>query len=152
MEGSAPKPIKASELLKKIRELLKVEGIPEIETSIIEQEEKIINEEVVEQLKKYGGADMVINVFKDFEIEATEQIDSCLADVKTKNYEGIKSNLHTLKGNAGTLGIERIAKLAVKIESDLKNNMYDETGKDLEELRSNFEEFKVYYPKFLTQH
>ncbi len=146
------KPIKASELLKKIRELLKVEGIPEIETSIIEQEEKIINEEVVEQLKKYGGADMVINVFKDFELEATEQIDSCLADVKTKNYEGIKSNLHTLKGNAGTLGIERIAKLAVKIESDLKNNMYDETGKDLEELRSNFEEFKVYYPKFLTQH
>src|SRR5690606_30910851 len=148
------KPIKANELLQKIRELIHIEGVPNIETSIIieEEEEKIINEAVVEQLKKYGGSEMVVNVFQDFEVESQEQIDDSIQALKTRNYEVIKSHLHTLKGNAGTLGVERVAKLAIKIESDLKNNMYAEIEKDLQELRSKFEEFQLYYAKFLTQH
>ncbi len=146
------KPIKASELLKKIRKLIHMgPNDEENETVYIENEEKIINEEVINQLKKYGGTEMVSSVFKDFELETNEQIEECLNDLDDENYHNIKLNLHTLKGNAGTLGIEQIAKLSIKIESDLKNNMYDELRKDLEDLKSKFEEFTVYYPVFLNQ-
>ena len=100
----------------------------------------------------YSGIDPLLCLEKSvLESSTNNCIFSLSSRSKTNDFDNIKSILHTLKGNAGTLGIERIAKLAVKIESDLKNNMYDETEKDLEELREKFEEFKVYYPKFLTQ-
>ncbi len=146
------KPIKANELLKKIRELINMEATFDAsENEIVTQEDIIINEDVVDQLKKYGGLDMVESVFKDFESETKEQINQCIEDLEKSDYHNIKLNLHTLKGNAGTLGIEKVAKLTIKIESDLKNNMYGELESDLDELKSKFEEFQRYYPLFLKQ-
>jgi len=152
MDDYISKPIKANELLKKIRELIKMEeplNTNEVKKDAV-QEEKIINEEIVNQLKNYGGEDMVLNVFKDFEQESYEQIESCFASLPGKDYDNMLVNLHTLKGNAGTLGVERIAKLAVKIEGNLKNKYYNGLEEHLDDLRSKFEEFKLYYPKFLN--
>ncbi len=146
------KPIKAHELLKKIRQLINLEQISDSsEEMVMEDEDQIINSEVIDQLKKYGGLDMVENVFKDFELETKEQIDQCFEDLEKEDFHNIKLNLHTLKGNAGTLGIEKVAKLSIKIESDLKNNMHGELASDLEELKAKFEEFELFYPIFLKQ-
>lgn len=147
------KPIKASELLNKIRTLLHIEkGTIEIELSVIEEKESIINLEIVEQLKKYGGEDMVTSVFTDFENETTEQIESCILSLNEDNYENILINLHTLKGNAGTLGIEKVSKLTIDIEAKLKEEkrIYEDLAEELNELKKSFDEFKNYYPTFLN--
>ena len=147
------KPIKANELLNKIRSILHIEkGSKEIELEVIDNKESIINEEIVEQLKKYGGDEMVMNVFTDFENETTEQIDSCILSLNDGNYENILINLHTLKGNAGTLGIEKVSNLTIEIEARLKKEkrIYKDLESELNELKQNFEEFKNYYPTFLN--
>ena len=147
------KPIKASELLNKIRSLLHIEkGAKEIEISVVEEKEAIINLEIVEQLKKYGGQEMVLSVFTDFENESREQIDSCILSLNDGNYENILINLHTLKGNAGTLGIEKVSLLTIDIEARLKEEkrIYKGLESELNELKQNFEEFENYYPTFLN--
>ena len=147
------KPIKASELLNKIRSLLHIEkGTKEIEIEVVEEKESIINVEIVEQLKKYGGEEMVLNVFSDFENETTEQINSCILSLNDGNYENILINLHTLKGNAGTLGIEKVSNRTIDIEARLKKEerIYEDLEDELNELKQNFEEFKNYYPTFLN--
>lgn len=147
------KPIKANELLNKIKTLLDLDREEkEIEVEVQENEESIINQEIVDQLKKYGGDEMVMNVFTDFENESKEQIDSCILSLKDGNYENILINLHTLKGNAGTLGIEKVSKLVIELEGKLKQEkkLYDGLADELEELKRCFEEFKVYYPTFLN--
>ena len=146
------KPIKASELLNKIRSILHIErGTKEVELETIAPEESIINLEIVEQLKKYGGEEMVMNVFADFEKESHEQIESCFLSLNDGNYENILINLHTLKGNAGTLGIEKVSHRTIEIEGRLKEKkqIYKGLEDELNELKKNFEEFKNYYPTFL---
>jgi hypothetical protein len=147
------KPIKAKELLNKIRTLLhiKKDDTP-LEITTIVTKDTIINLDIVEQLKKYGGEEMVYSVFTDFENETTEQIDSCIVSLEDGNYENILINLHTLKGNAGTLGIERVSELTIAIEGKLKvqKKIYEGLAGELAELKSRFEEFKGYYPTFLN--
>ncbi len=146
------KPIKASELLNKIRQLLNIESPVNVEVEEKQEEDVIINQEIVNQLVKYGGEEMVMNVFSDFEKESQEQIDSCILSAKDGNYENILINLHTLKGNAGTLGIDKVSKLTIDIEARLKKEkkIYKSLDKELDELKERFEEFKNYYPTFLN--
>jgi hypothetical protein len=147
------KPIKANELLNMIRKILNIHRDDKsIEYKPIEKEESIINQEVVDQLKKYGGDEMVMNVFEDFEKEGAEQIESCILSLNDGNYENILINLHTLKGNAGTLGIEQMSKLTINIEAKLKGEeeIYDGLEDELNVLKKKFEEFKEYYPTFLN--
>ncbi|MDZ7604922.1 MAG: response regulator [Cyclobacteriaceae bacterium] len=147
------KPIKAKELLNKIRTLLhiKKDDTP-LEIMTVESNDMVINHDIVNQLKKYGGEEMVISVFTDFENETTEQIDSCFVSLEDGNYENILINLHTLKGNAGTLGIDKVSQLTVEIESRLKlqKKIYVGLAEELVELKLRFEEFKKYYPTFLN--
>ncbi len=147
------KPIKANELLNKIRSLLNIQRDDKtIEYQTVEKEVSIINQDVVDQLKKYGGEEMVMNVFTDFENESSEQIESCILSLNDGNYENILINLHTLKGNAGTLGIEQVSNLTIEIEAKLKKEkkIYDTLADELNELKNKFEEFKDYYPTFLN--
>jgi signal transduction histidine kinase/CheY-like chemotaxis protein/HPt (histidine-containing phosphotransfer) domain-containing protein len=147
------KPIKATELLNKIRNILNIHREDTtIEYQTVEKEVSIINQDIVDQLKKYGGEEMVMNVFTDFENETTEQIASCILSLNDGNYENILINLHTLKGNAGTLGIEQVSNLTIDIEAKLKEQkkLYDNLANELNELKIKFEEFKDYYPTFLN--
>jgi PAS domain S-box-containing protein len=148
------KPIKANELLNKIRSILNIKDAgTEIVYEEAEARESIINREVVDQLKKYGGEEMVMGVFGDFESEADEQIESCILSLNDGNYENILINLHTLKGNAGTLGIDQVASLTVSIEARLKQEkrLYPELDAELKSLKRRFEDFKEYYPTFLNK-
>ncbi len=147
------KPIKANELLNKIRMILNIHKSDQaIEIAPMEREISIINQDVVDQLKKYGGEEMVLSVFTDFEYESNEQILSCILSLNDGNYENILINLHTLKGNAGTLGIEQVSNLTIDIEAKLKEKkkIYDGLEGELNELKRKFEEFKDYYPTFLN--
>ena len=141
------KPIRPDEMLTKVAELtgcaLRTDPVsPPVETVSDNNTLEVISEKVLEKLKKYGGDELVVESLQDFETEAStllEQVDTALPD---QDYASMLSVLHTLKGNASTLGVERVAQWAKTIEGTLKEKNYTGLSEDLLILRASFLEFQ----------
>lgn len=161
MDDYVPKPIRAAILIQKVNEIVanKKTIIKEIapvkqETQVEENQSnlrspinpsyQVFDMEVVNQLREMVGDETLISVFEDFEREAEEQImnakNAYPDDVKT-----IQRELHTLKGNSGTIGLARIHDITEIIEVPSK------TG-DLTHFQENLvfleEEFKIFKEKY----
>jgi len=150
MDDYLAKPIKGANLINKVKRWVNGSG-EKIDTAItIEDSTHIVKQEIIDQLSKYSGPEMVKDILVDFENETAEQIHSCEESLKSQDYQNILTNLHTLKGNAGTLGVEKVAGLAKKIEADLKQEDYTQVKQDLSELRSFFIEFQDNYLEILN--
>lgn len=140
------KPIRSRSIVSKIHEWLGT-GFEEIEAETISKDEvAIINMEVLDQLRKYGGDDIVRTSLVEFEIEASEQIQACFKAAAMEDYKEILNKLHTLKGNAGTLGVDRVAQAAKKLEGELRNKEYSHLERGLKQLDNRLEEFKNHQP------
>jgi PAS domain S-box-containing protein len=150
LDDYVSKPIKANELLQKIRQILNDEVQYVNEDQEVEQEDNIVNTEIVDQLVNYTGGDMVVSIFHEFVQETQEQLQGCTMALEEHDYESIRINLHTLKGTSGTLGVEKVANLSTEIEGKLKVGPYEGLDQDLNKLEAYFEEFKLYYPKILN--
>lgn len=146
------KPIKANLLITKVKEWISKDRTGPVleEVKAVEEVSKTINYSILDQLKKYGGDEMVKNTLSDFEVESETQINSLIPDAKEKNYKDILSKLHTLKGNAGTLGIEKVAEIAASIEAKLKGNDSKQLEKDIRLLKIAFKDFQKEYTNILN--
>ncbi|MGI9545232.1 MAG: PAS domain S-box protein, partial [Cyclobacteriaceae bacterium] len=151
LDDYLPKPIKAHNLIEKVRKWVLSESISEEKPveSIPMTNGSIINQEVIEQLARYSGVEVIEDILREFEDEAQEQIMNCHQSLKSSDYKNILSNLHTLKGNAGTLGIEKVASNARSIEANLKEANYDNIEEDLRKLNEVFIEFQNNYSNIL---
>ncbi len=103
---------------------------------------QIIDGTVLNKLAKYGGQSLVVESLQEFEKEACDLIEEANIALAEQEYDVIQRNLHTLKGNASTLGIQRLARQASRAESHLKQKKYDELSEDLLLLRTLFLEFR----------
>ncbi|MCB0496045.1 MAG: PAS domain S-box protein [Cyclobacteriaceae bacterium] len=103
---------------------------------------KVINKDVLEQLEKYGGKELIDSVYDEFEVETMEQLEACKKALTNSNWIDIQKLLHTIKGTSGTLGIEKISEKAKQIEFRLKKNDNKGIEKDFSELIDNFVEFQ----------
>lgn len=145
------KPIKATSLIAKVKTWLHFE--PKSVTSEVfaeSAEELVINQNTLNQLYKYGGKELIENVLVDFEAEATEQVKNAGRFYQENNYEQMERELHTLKGNAGTFGVERLATVARNIENSLKENKFDNLDLQLQQLKSCLAEFKESHSHFVN--
>ena len=151
------KPIRPDEMLSKVALLsgyaLKNESTTPEATVSDSNTLEIISDRVLEKLKKYGGNELVVESLQDFEVEAESLLDAISAAMQDVDYLEILHTLHTLKGNASTLGIERMAHWAKTIESNLKQKKYDGLSEDLLILSASFLEFQhtfhqTYKPKY----
>ena len=106
---------------------------------------QILNLEVVGQLRKYGGDEMVSASLEEFVDEARQQITESLGSVSASDNQRIMSNLHTLKGNAGTLGAERISELARRAETRLKAGGTSDLQENLCAIQQEIEIFGLSY-------
>jgi PAS domain S-box-containing protein len=165
MDDYVPKPIRAAILVQKVRELVSDPEVvvelteasvaPACETSHRLKEEKLKNEklkpelpvfdmEVVNQLREMVGDETLISVFEDFEREAEEQIlnakNAYPDDVKT-----IQRELHTLKGNSGTIGLARIHEITETIEVPSKIGDLKHFLEGIAVLEKEFEVFRETY-------
>ncbi|MBK6264182.1 PAS domain S-box protein [Marivirga sp. S37H4] len=126
-----------------VKEEDKSENIHNKET--FSQENELIDKNILEQLRKYADSDTIYSFFEEFEIEAKGLILDSINAEKTSDIPKILSNLHTLKGNAGTLGIRSLENQARRIESDLKN-------KKIEDLQVNLNYLLNYFNKFTEEY
>lgn len=139
------KPIQARTLIAKTEEIILNKAAVEIKPTEEENNttpEVIISQEVVDQLSRYGGMEMVRSALGDFETEATEQIALLQEEIDKANYKGILSILHTMKGNAGTLGLLQLAACTKLFEARIKASEYNHIPDDIRALKAAFEAFK----------
>ena len=141
------KPIRPDEMLAKVATLtgfaLQTDRVVSPEATISDQDAlEVISERVLEKLKKYGGDALVTESLQDFETEAATLLNSISGAMPNEDYTIMLNALHTLKGNASTLGVERVARWARTIESNLKKKNYVGLSEDLLILRASFLEFQ----------
>jgi len=139
------KPIQATSLIAKVKDWLKFEpNKVEVETftEASSDEGLIINQKILVNIERHGGKDILHPLLEDFENETKEQIANCFKALRAGDFEGVRLELHTLKGSAGTLGIEKVAKCAEKIEAKLKTEKPSDLKQKLKLLNNNFNEFQ----------
>jgi len=150
MDDYVAKPIKADILIAKVKEYISynTQEIKEGKKPVASKE-LIINQSTLGQLIQYGGQELLDSVLIDFEKEAKQQISNCMAFLKANKIDEIRKELHTLKGSAGTLGIERLEKKTIHLEKQLKAEDTTGLAEQLEGIHAAYIEFQENYKKIL---
>jgi CheY-like chemotaxis protein len=153
MDEYIAKPIRAQHLIWKVKELLgNVEGrkaeskqkevVPEITLPVLDKE-------IIDQLKAIGGADLVFSVFEDFVAESDELVEGAVTAFAQGDIPTVKSNLHTLKGSAGTVGVSQVADIAKDAEWRLKSDDTSTLHVALPQLQQAYRRFLDSYEALL---
>ena len=148
------KPVNAYELIKMVERYLNFpsklkaeEAMPSLHSPQGQAGEEIDLEKIA-QLLKYGGKDLVAETWEVFIHETTAFIDTIEYALACQQYHDIAEPLHTLKGNAGTLGIRQVYNVATNMEQQLK-----QPDNHLASLWNNlkwaFNAFKQHYKGYL---
>ncbi|MFY0626631.1 MAG: PAS domain S-box protein [Reichenbachiella sp.] len=150
LDDYVPKPIKAQTIISKVKDHILFEPI-EIKPTLFPDEtrELIINQNTLNQISKFGGQELVYSVLSDFELEAKELLDNCLKFYKTQEIENIRKELHTLKGSAGTLGIEILEKKVINLERQLKTEDTTNLKSQLNSIIKSYHEFQENYKNII---
>ncbi|WP_244831316.1 hybrid sensor histidine kinase/response regulator [Caballeronia sp. TF1N1] len=81
-------------------------------------------------LARFGGNhDLIRNAIDGFGPQTAKHLTRLVARLAARDVQGVASVLHTLKGSAGTVGASALAKLAARLENDLKAS--DDTARAL---------------------
>ncbi|MDH5608571.1 MAG: response regulator, partial [Cyclobacteriaceae bacterium] len=150
MDDYLAKPIKSNLIIDKVKQYTRFEP-REVDTKVFEEQAEalIINQNTLNQLYKYGGKELIVNVLHEFNNEAIQQVKQSLRFYNKKEFEKMQRELHTLKGNAGTLGIERLSKQAAVVEKKIKENNFDKLKPDLSKLKKSLKEFQDSYKNII---
>lgn len=90
-----------------------------------------------------GEVSFVLGMLEEFIQEAKDQIDAAETAYLKNNCKGVQSELHTLKGNSGTLGALEVHRICEIIEVKAKVYDFDSFETEILELKeslTNFEE------------
>ncbi|MGB3850133.1 MAG: PAS domain S-box protein [Tunicatimonas sp.] len=138
------KPIRPEAMLPKVASLsgFTLEQSTSVPTDASAAPPSVIDQTVLNKLAKYGGEELVVASLRDFDEETQELLQEAEAACQQADYEVVQRSLHTLKGNASTLGVQRLAERAAHAEAQLKQKKYGELSEDLLHLRTLFAEFQ----------
>ena len=138
------KPIRPREFLDSIKSIINQENINPEPEKIEESEPQILNRKVISQLMKYNSREAMELVLKDFLNECEQILGSILEAKESEDFTTLTELLHSLKGNSGTLGAEKIYESAHQAELLAKKKMKNELLQSLDSLEKNIESFKKY--------
>lgn len=105
----------------------------------------VVDEEVLASLSDAVGGDpaFVQSMLEEFIVEAKEQIAAAISSHEAGSCKGVQSELHTLKGNSGTLGAAQVHSICEKIEMKAKVCDFTEFATEIVDLQialKNFED------------
>ncbi|MDF2158147.1 hybrid sensor histidine kinase/response regulator [Algoriphagus sp. CAU 1675] len=106
--------------------------------------EVILDKKVLNQLMKYNNPLAIKKIFLDFNLEATELCNKAILAAKNEDLELVRTSIHTIKGNSGTLGINRVYLKAQKVELLARSGEKDRLKKSLEELQFEIQSFNQF--------
>ena len=153
MDDYIAKPIRAQTLIWKVKELmaksLGEKPAHKQDEIVAELTLPILDREIIDQLNGIGGADLVWSVFEDFVTESNELVAESVEAYAKGDIPTVKSNLHTLKGSAGTVGVSQVAEIARDAEWRLKSDDTSTLGQALPELEKAYGRFLEHYEELL---
>ena len=101
-----------------------------------------INRQVLGRLYKTVGDTVVKRLIRIFLETATVRIENSFNALKSKDFETIAMNAHSLISSSGSMGAVNITDLSAKIELDAMNQNETEILPLLSKLRSEFDRVK----------
>jgi CheY-like chemotaxis protein/HPt (histidine-containing phosphotransfer) domain-containing protein len=110
----------------------------------------ILDLSLVNKLSQYGGKTSLLPLYDSFAIEAKEMLGQLDEAMSATDYESAIRLLHTLKGNAGSLGAEKVRDAAKEFESLLKENPTLDTKDFADTLTKRIFEFCESYHNLLN--
>ena len=143
MDDYLAKPIRAQQLIQTVsRWVLSGHGTV---VESFEVTEFVVDEEVLASLSEAVGGDpaFVQSMLEEFIVEAKEQIAAAISAHGVGSCKGVQSELHTLKGNSGTLGAAQVHSICEKIELKAKACDFEHFPSEIVDLQialRNFED------------
>ncbi|MBL3657972.1 PAS domain-containing hybrid sensor histidine kinase/response regulator [Fulvivirga sediminis] len=144
MNDFVAKPIKPAVLIRKV-EAWTSGNTPEVTYNEKSKCEHLsdIDMATLETLRKYAGTEVLNETLLEFDKECKQQLEGIRRTFEGEQFEETLVLLHTLKGNASTLGVEKMAYQAELMEDKIKTKNYHNFAADLSTL-------KVLYNSFLN--
>jgi DNA-binding response OmpR family regulator len=138
------KPIRPKEFISKIQSLL---ALPEKTEASAEEKPSsisILNPEVYQQLLRLSSKEVIFQVFSDFAEECENLLQLLEKSCESETTEEITRAIHTLKGNSGTLGLDKLFEVAKHSESLGKQGKSIEFAESLHYLKAAIKEFQEF--------
>lgn len=142
MDDYLAKPIRAQQLIQMVGKW--VHDGHASEDAVRDISHEIIDEEVLKSLSDAVGGDpaFVEGMLTEFIAEAEAQIAAAEQAFSSDDCKGVQSELHTLKGNSGTLGAAVVHTLCEQIEGKAKACEFSQFPTEIQELKQALAQFK----------
>jgi CheY-like chemotaxis protein/HPt (histidine-containing phosphotransfer) domain-containing protein len=143
MDDYLAKPIRAQQLIQTVSRWVS-SGHSTVEESFVVTD-FVVDEEILASLSDAVGGDpaFVQSMLEEFIVEAKDQIASAISFHAAGSCKGVQSELHTLKGNSGTLGAAQVHSICEKIELKAKVCDFEHFPSEIVDLQialKNFED------------
>ena len=143
MDDYLAKPIRAQQIIAMVARWVS-EGHGVIQEALLNTD-FVVDEEVLASLSDAVGGDpaFVQSMLEEFIVEAKEQITAAISAHASGSCKGVQSELHTLKGNSGTLGAAQVHSICEKIELKAKVCDFTQFATEMVDLQialKNFED------------
>ena len=142
-DGYISKPIRAQTLVKSVEEIIvsKAKGNTQKTRKVVPKSPSF-DMTIINGLKEMVGQEMLSSVFEDFRIEAEQQISKTEKAFITEDIKTIQAELHTLKGNSGTIGLMRLHDLVKELEVPSKVGNLENFEENFLSMKSEFDTVK----------
>jgi len=138
------KPIRPKEFILKIQGLLARQAESEEKTLEKTNLVPILNLDVYQQLLRLSSKEVILQVFSDFAEECENLLQLLERSQAIETTEEITRAIHTLKGNSGTLGAEKVYVAAKQCESIGRLQKTIEFTESLHYLKASIKEFQEF--------
>ncbi|USQ04199.1 PAS domain S-box protein [Aquirufa antheringensis] len=143
MDDYLAKPIRAQQIIAMVSRWVS-DGHGVIQEALLNTD-FVVDEEVLASLSDAVGGDpaFVQSMLEEFIVEAKEQIAAAISAHASGSCKGVQSELHTLKGNSGTLGAAQVHSICEKIELKAKVCDFTQFASEIVDLQialKNFED------------
>jgi HPt (histidine-containing phosphotransfer) domain-containing protein len=109
----------------------------------------ILDLTVAEDLSKFGDHDFLVFTYEDFAKECLDLLNSMASDLSKGNFVQFKRDIHTLKGTSQTLGLQQLARLAIKSEQRIIAGDYSSIQEDFLRIKKAYDRFRNSYKQIL---
>ena len=123
------KPVKPSELLEIINYWSR--NIHPLEKGSFSIEGEHLDHSVLDELLKYTDKDSLMSLIDEFVDETKIGLESILKLNGANRYTEILSILHTIKGNAGTFGFNKLSSFASQLEINITEGKLDKVETEI---------------------
>ena len=141
------KPIRSKEFILKIQSLLEKQSEADLFTLEKTDLAPILNLEVYQQLLHLGSKEVILQVYSDFAVECESLVHLLELNPLEELSVELLRIIHTLKGNSGTLGAEKIYAASKQSESLGRLQKSIEFTESLHYLKATLVEFQEYLKK-----